>query len=209
MNTEESGDGLEPGKCNGLLRDGSGRRCRLPAGHGTEHVGIGYCKRHGGNTATHKANAIKVQARMDVERLGARRDIHPAEALLEAVQFKAGEVAVWRHKVSQLEESDLTWGVTKEVEGFSPEQGGMVNATTREAKPHIFLAQLHENEKALVEFSTAAIRAGAEMMLVRAAENWGNVWLDAMRAMLADPRVTVVGNPDDVLFDALKALRTR
>jgi len=200
-------------RCGSRLHDGSDQTCELPAGWGTEHVGIGACRKHGGNMANHRKHAVKVQAQMDVARLGARRDIHPAEALLEAVQFKAGEVAVWRHKVSQLEESELTWGVTKKIHGLDPgdedREAGIFNTTTEEAKPHIFLAQLHENEKALVEFSTAAIRAGAEMVLVRAAENWGNVWLDAMRAMLADPRVTVVGNPDDVLFDALKALREK
>lgn len=181
--------------------------CLNPAGKDTDHFGIGHCRDHLGRTETHRKNAIKVQAQMDVARLGARRDIHPAEALLESVQFKAGEVEVWRHKVTQLEDDELMWGVTKEVEGFSPEQGGMVNATTREAKPHIFLAQLHEAEKTLVDMASAALRAGADAALVRVAQNSANVWLEVMRSTLADPRVTVVGNPDDVLFDALRKLQ--
>jgi hypothetical protein len=199
--SSEAHDGL----CGAKTRDGS--PCTQRAGWGTDHVGIGYCKLHGGDSPNGQKYAVKVQARMDVERLGARRDIHPAEALLESVQFKAGEVAVWRHKVTQLEDDELTWGVTKVVEGFSPEQGGMVNATTREAKPHIFLAQLHEAEKTLVDMATAALRAGADAALVRVAQNSANVWLEVMRSTLADPRVTVVGDPDDVLFDALKALQ--
>lgn len=206
MSTEESGDGLESGKCNGLLRDGSGRRCRLPAGHGTEHLGIGYCRRHGGNTATHKANAVKVQAQMDVARLGARRDIHPAEALLELVQFKAAEVEYWRYRTQQLEEQDLTWGVTKEVDGYDPEQGA-ISTTTREAKPNILLAQLHEAEKTLADFCAASLRAGCDAALVAAAQSRATVWVGVMRAMLADERVSVEGDPDEVLYGALRELQ--
>lgn len=185
--------------------------CLNRAGKDTDHFGVGNCKDHLGRTETHRRNAIKVQAQMDVARLGARRDIWPAEALLESVQYKAGEVEVWRHKVTQLEDDELTWGVTKKVHGIDPgdedREPGIFNTTTEEAKPHIFLAQLHEAEKTLVDMATAALRAGADAALVRVAQNSANVWLEVMRGCLADPRVTVIGNPDDVLFDALRKLQ--
>lgn len=37
-------------KCGAKKRDGSGECCGLPAGWGTDHVGEGRCKLHGGNT---------------------------------------------------------------------------------------------------------------------------------------------------------------
>lgn len=37
-------------RCNAVKTDGSGDRCVLPAGTGTEHYGRGRCKYHGGNT---------------------------------------------------------------------------------------------------------------------------------------------------------------
>lgn len=42
--------------CGRSKRDGSGDSCSLPAGWGTEHVGEGACKLHGGNTGRGKDN---------------------------------------------------------------------------------------------------------------------------------------------------------
>lgn len=42
--------------CGRSKRDGSGEDCSLPAGWGTDHVGEGACKLHGGNTPTGSDN---------------------------------------------------------------------------------------------------------------------------------------------------------
>lgn len=42
--------------CGGTKRDGSGDACSLPAGWGTDHVGEGKCKLHGGANATGEDN---------------------------------------------------------------------------------------------------------------------------------------------------------
>jgi hypothetical protein len=196
------GEGLP--KCGGKLRGGKDGTCTRPAGWGTDHVGIGACKLHGGNTRNHKTHAELVQAQHAVELWGGRREVHPAQALLELVQWKAAEVEYWRHRVDTLENYELTWSLTKKVEGYG--EDGLLNSTTREAKPHIALIQLHEAEAKLADYCTASLRAGCDQALVQVAQARAVIWLGAMRSMLADERVSVAGDPEQVIFDALREL---
>jgi hypothetical protein len=204
MSTEKPEDGRE--RCGGKLRDGSGGTCKLPAGHGTDHVGIGRCRRHGGNTESHKQNALMIQGQRDVAKWGARRDIAPAEALLELVQWKAAEVEFWHRKVNSLADHELTWSRTKRVDRVGGEKFSGVEET-EEALPHIYVKLLHQAQKTLADFCTAAIRAGADQALVAAAQSRAVIWLGAMRRMLTDSRVQVEGDPETVIFDALQQLR--
>ena len=54
---------------------------------------------------------------------------------------------------------DLTWGVTKQVDGIG-EDGDLRDATTREAKPHIAYVLLDEAQAMLVRYCAEAIKAG-------------------------------------------------
>jgi hypothetical protein len=57
--------------------------CTQRAGWGTTHPGVGRCKRHGGNTATHGTAAEREQARQACELFGLEMtDRDPAEVLL-------------------------------------------------------------------------------------------------------------------------------
>jgi hypothetical protein len=67
----------------------------------------------------------------------ARRGIHPAEALLELVQWKAAEVEFWQSKVDSLADSELTWGRTKVVRIGEEQFSGLEE--TMEAVLHIYL----------------------------------------------------------------------
>jgi hypothetical protein len=49
--------------------------------------------------------------------------------------------------------------------------------------------------------------ASVNAQLAGVAKERATVWLNAMRRMLADPRVHVDGDPEDVLFDTLQAMR--
>lgn len=155
-----------PEKTCGADNDTEGG-CGLAAGWGTDHVGIGRCRKHGGNTPTHVKSAVVMKARQDVALFGARRDIHPAEALLELVQWTAGEVDYWRQRVRLLDESDLTWGVTKVKEG------GEDRGTTEEAKPNIAYVMLVDASNRLERYSASALKAGVDERRVRLAEQQG------------------------------------
>src|SRR4249920_3483306 len=203
-NRSGSGRGAAGGKlCGGRLRDGSDDTCEKQAGWGTDHVGIGRCRLHGGNTASHRANAVKVEGAREVARLGGRKDIHPAAALLELVQYGAVTVEYWRGVVAALPEDDLTWGVTEEVDSSGGEGGGF-SSTKREAKPHIALVLLRAAEQDLAAYASAALKAGVDAALVSVAQVHANRLIAVVDHVLADERVTVDGEARVVVLEALR-----
>lgn len=162
----------------------AGGPCTRPAGWGTDHPGIGTCKLHLGSTKGHTTAARVEQARRDVVLFAARRDIDPGEALLELVQWTAGEVDYWRQEVRLLERDELTWGVTRVKEG------GDDRGTTEEAKPHIAYVMLTAASDRLKEYSVAALRAGVEERRVRIAENQGRLFESVLRRIFARLELT-------------------
>lgn len=172
--------------CGGKKHQGVGT-CTQPAGWGTSHPGIGRCKLHGGSTGNHGKAAQVEQARRDVVLFGARRDVHPAEALLELVQWTAGEVDYWRARVAEVaaqDDADLTWGVTR------TKTGGDDHGTTQEAKPHVAYAMYADAAKRLEAHSVAALRAGVEERAVRVAESVGAQLAAVIRAVLGELGLT-------------------
>lgn len=165
--------------CNARKRQGEGT-CTRPAGWGTDHVGVGPCKLHGGSTPAHRAAAVVTQAKRDVVLFGARRDVHPADALLELVQWTAGEVDYWRHRVKQLDEQALTWGLTKVKEG------GQDTGTTEEAKPNIAYVMLVDASNRLERYSASALKAGVDERRVQLAEQQGTLLHGVLVAVLGE-----------------------
>jgi hypothetical protein len=154
--------------------------CGLSAGWGTNHKGTGRCRKHGGNTPTHVKSAVVAEAKRDVVLFGGRRDIHPADALLELVQWTAGEVDYWRHRVRLLDEHDLTWGVTRVKEG------GDDRGTTEEAKPNVAYAMLVDASNRLERYSASALKAGVDERRVKIAEQQGTLLHGVLVAVLGE-----------------------
>lgn len=154
--------------------------CGLSAGWGTNHKGTGRCRKHGGNTPTHVKSAVVAQAKQDVMLFGARRDIHPADALLELVQWTAGEVDYWRQRVRVLEEHELTWGVTRVKEG------GDDRGTTEEAKPNVAYSMLVDASNRLERYSASALKAGVDERRVKLAEQQGTLIQGVLVAVLGE-----------------------
>lgn len=165
--------------CGGKKRQGEGD-CTRPAGWGTDHPGLGACKLHGGATPNHKTAAVTTQARRDVVLFGGRRDIHPADALLELVQWTAGEVDYWRQRVRLLDEQALTWGVTRVKEG------GDDRGTTEEAKPNVAYAMLVDASNRLERYSASALKAGVDERRVKIAEQQGTLLQGVLVAVLGE-----------------------
>lgn len=190
------------GKCNSLVRqpEYDGDRCDLPAGWGTTHQGVGACRKHGGSTRNHAKFAEVETARRNVNLWGGRKDVHPAQALLELVQWKASEVEYWRYRVAEINEEDLTWGTSK------VKTGGDDYGTTEEAKPHIALVMLRQAERDLADYAAASLKAGVEASLVEIAKGQATQLAAVLRALVADPRVSIDGPADVVIVDALRVL---
>ena len=184
---------------------GTGERCKR-----TAMPGLNVCRYHGGLTPhvkaagerRHAAALAEADALAAVQLWGGRRDVHPAQALLELVQWKAAEVAYWRARVAEVEEQDLTWGRTK-VED-SDEEGRTV---TKEAKPHIALVLLRQAEQDLAAYSSASLKAGVDAAMVQIAQVQAARLLDVIRVVLADPRLAIAAPADvqnQVLADAIR-----
>ncbi len=104
-------------KCGAITRapgshdEPPGRPCAKEAGWGTDHVGYGRCRYHGGTSPTHRAGAAKLKAETEaakaVATLGLPRDIEPVAALLEEVRRAAGIVAWLADRVAALPEGEL------------------------------------------------------------------------------------------------------
>lgn len=167
MTTNESTPGREKRYCGGKKRQGEGT-CTRPAGWGTDHVGTGCCKLHGGATPSHGKRAILVVAQQQAREWGARLDVTPPQALYGLVQAKAGEVVYWNHRVAQLPEDERAGMLlVKTTQGDGPH--GPTDSEVKQAGTHVFLQELHRAEDQLADFSAASIRAGLDEALVRMA----------------------------------------
>lgn len=163
-------------KCNGHNR--SGAPCRNAAGFGTDHVGYGNCKFHGGASPAGKKHAERLQAEAAVVTYGLPREVDPHTALLEELHRTAGHVA-WLHTlVAALETRDL-----KQYQHM--EAGGTVE------RPAIWVELYARERKHLAEVAKACISAGIEERRVQLAEQQG-----ALIARVLDGVLTELGVRD-------------
>lgn len=148
-------------------------------------TGLTVCHKHGGASPQSKAKSERHRAEQaaarEVARLGVKLDIHPAEALIDLVQWTAGEVGYWRDVVTALANDDptaLTWGRTK------VKDGGDDRGTTHAAGPHVAYTMLTHASDRLAAYSAAALRAGVDERRVQLAERQGALVADVIRGVL-------------------------
>lgn len=102
------------GSCGAMTRNkaggDTGRRCTNAKGQGTDHLGFGRCKNHGGSSPNGKRHAALERARGEAEKVrttmafyGRRVAVDPEQALLEEMQRSVGVVR-W------LEQAIAEWG---------------------------------------------------------------------------------------------------
>src|SRR4051794_41334929 len=92
-------------RCGARTR--SGGRCGLPAGHGTDHVGWGRCKLHGGNAPSGRRRAYHLEALASMPRMGGEVEVEPTDALLYCVRREAGRQAWLRAMVEVGDAGDV------------------------------------------------------------------------------------------------------
>lgn len=159
----------------------SGERCKRAA-----IVGGTVCKIHGGGTPVAKVAAERRQqedaARRALANLGEPEPIDPAQALLNLIAGKHGEVLWLRAKVREVEPAMLTWGATEHREGVGPE--GPISVTTEKAQPSVWWSLLRQAEDQLAEYASKALRAGIEERRLRIAERQGEQMAGIMRRVL-------------------------
>lgn len=107
MNGATPAAGHEPPRCGARKHQGSGL-CRKPAGWGTDHVGFGCCRLHGGSTRNQVASARRAQVDAAVRDAVREVGIEDVTDPLKAFARHAGEVVAVRDylrgEVNRLEE---------------------------------------------------------------------------------------------------------
>lgn len=169
-------------QCKATAR--SGERCRRPPMKGGK-----VCASHGGASPQAKAAAARrvteAKAAQSMALFAEAVDINPAEALLELVQWTAGEVRYWRAEVSRIADDDaeaLTWGKTQAVEGVGPQ--GPIDTKTHEAAPPVAYRMLTDAQDRLAKYAAAALKAGVQERQIKLAEDQGMLVAQVIRAIL-------------------------
>lgn len=160
----------KPTYCGAKKRDGSS--CRMAAGFGTNHLGLGCCKHHGGASPTAIKAANRKIATKEAVLLGAPREINPLDAIIWCIQIKAGEVQWLSEKIVDLEERD--W----------------IEDSLAGRRFNLFARHRDEATKSLVEFSKIAISLGLAERAVKLAEQYGTMLANLIKGILGDLNLT-------------------
>lgn len=90
------------GACGAKNRHGGA--CQLRAGFGTNHVGVGRCKHHGGASPNGQKHAQIAAAELALQKAGVAVPTDPARGLLDMVASSAGMVRYLAAKTAELDE---------------------------------------------------------------------------------------------------------
>jgi hypothetical protein len=152
------------GDCGAKTR--SGGKCKKQKGWGTEHLGTGKCKLHGGNTSSGQAAAAKEAAVI----MGQALDIEPHDALLTCVRIAAGEVAYCTTMIGDLEK---------------PTESTMFGEQL-----NIWIQVRQKAMLSLAKFSKMALDAGVAERQVKVAERYGEMLATLISGILGDLELT-------------------
>lgn len=96
----ERADGDKP-KCGAQKRQGApGELCSFVAGWGTDHVGTGRCRLHGGNTRNQRAAARTQLAEQQARAVLATLEVTPIDNPFTALARLAGQAVAWQDTIA-------------------------------------------------------------------------------------------------------------
>lgn len=189
MNAEDPKRDLP--KCGAKTK--AGRPCKKPAGHGTQHVGTGRCKLHGGASPQAELGGQVVLARREAAVMGVPLDIEPHNAILECIRIAAGEVQYASERIAELDEGDAVGRVVTTLRRpMKEEKGGEdpsyeVEEIKLEAPAlHIWITTRRQAMDRLVQYSATALKAGVEQRRVELAEQQGQLLAQVIRGILEE-----------------------
>lgn len=175
--------GWDPAKCQATSKK-RGDQCKnYPV------RGLRVCLRHGGGSKKARAAATRNLEQEKLTRVARRlgtphENLDPAQALLDLVASKAGEVEWLRHQVELLEtDGDLWWGETKVVGKDNPEFGEQYERT-EEARQHVVYTLLHKAQDQLARYAAETLKAGVDERQVKLAEQTGAQFETVLTSLL-------------------------
>lgn len=194
--------GWDPRKCQAASKKRPGEQC------GAYPVrGLKVCRAHGGASRKSRAAAARNLEQEKLARVARRlgtphTDLDPAQALLDLVAAKAGEVEWLKHQVELLEwDGELWWGTTRDSTESSA--FGDKHTTVEEARQHIVYTLLHKAEDQLARYAAETLKAGVDERQVRVAERTG----EQFEAVLTSLLTAIQATPDQMRVAATEIPR--
>lgn len=200
----DSGAAGAGGLCNTLRKDGSGERCRQKAGAGTDHLGFGACRNHGGTSPSLRIHAAKQQVRA----LAAAKGATPAEAVAGLLRRSASAVGHWRGELEQLADAGADLA---DVEGEDPEAQKRARTLARVLSGYgEERDRLAEAAKLAIVSRVVAVAPPDHRLVVRDGEV-ESAWFPRLRAVLRCLTLTEAQREaaDEVVRANLRALGDR
>lgn len=189
-------------KCD-APRKSDGRPCKKDAGWGTDHVGYGPCKLHGGTLKSIKKSIAKEIATNALITYGVKVPIDPAQGLLEEIARTHGHI-LWLESVIQgLSQEELVFGVHS-VEGPAPVVlGNYHNRPTDDQKlkwvkqnaaPNIWLQLYQHERKHFTDVCRIAIACGIAERQTAFAEKQGVMIAEVIRGVIEDLKIDMTSD---------------
>jgi hypothetical protein len=176
--------------------------CQKAKGWGTDHLGVGRCKFHGGASPQAQVAGVVELARREAIVMGQPIDIDPHEAILQAVRIAWGEVTYCSERIADLDTAvvqplaEKTRPLSHGKDGESSSETVTEVTTSRDAKLHIWVEARHAALDRAVTYSKIALAAGIEERKVRIAEAEAQLLAEAFKEFAkamghnpADPQV--------------------
>ncbi len=163
--------------------------CRRPAGWGTDHVGAGRCKLHGGKTTAQTVNAQRVLAERAVKTFGLPITGVPASvAILDEFAWIMGHLAWLRERVQEVQPDALVWGKTAEDHKFAGEFPGV--DLKFQAVPNVWLELYHRYHRLFLDYVKVIETLKIEQARLDLAGQIGAVLASRIQAFTAQLRLT-------------------
>lgn len=166
------------GYCGATTR--SGGECRREAGWGTNHLGIGRCKLHGGSTPTHvKAAEYEMAERAAKSiNLTVLPDVHPGDAILNEVRRCQQMVSHISEQIENLEYDEVAGLMVTRV---TDSQG-----VERTVSANIWVKLLGEWSDRLTRTSKVVLDAGIAERQTQVQEAQAQAFARVLYDVLAD-----------------------
>lgn len=147
-------------KKDGLSSSGEGT-CNNPAGWGTQHVGSGPCKLHGGTLPNVTKRHLRKLQGAELAVFGTPKEVDPHTAVLQTVHATAGHVAWLYEKIQEM----------GEVEGDMT----LHQYTSMGIRASVWVEMYERERMMLLRASKAAVDMGVSERQVQLAEEQGKL----------------------------------
>jgi hypothetical protein len=160
-------------------------KCKQPAGAGTDHLGFGRCKYHGGNSPSHRNAAARETVAFRHKAFGTPIDVDPGTALLMEVRRSAG-IVQWLGEVIAEFTTEL------DLAGGAREARDAVQTLGEQGRAAAVWVDLYFRErKNLASVAKMALDAGVAERQVQLQEEQGRLLANVIQAILNDLNLTV------------------